>query len=239
MYGRPRSIGARIRLVSFLIAAGSITSSCGLEEYVYLGPPVNVYQSGTTLHFENNTENDPLVFRGYRAVYRFYESDSQALLDRGTVDSMYSSSPTTIFSKLLSTLGYRELLLDGQPLLTVTNPLERDDPFEIEISFDSRNTTGVTIGFAPSSATVATSPGLSCSVTRSVGASEEDGFSDLELFPNSTDLKEGQYTEISPTTYMQCYVLAYGISTANGVTEVYSQPIWFNGSLISLPVDVD
>lgn len=205
---------------------------CGIDSYVYLAPPRNVIQNGTTLHFENDVGNDVSVFRGYLLLYRFFKTSEEAASSRTQIASAFSSSPTTIYLRMQN-LGYNELLVNGSPYLNVTNMAERGDLFSIEVSFGTRNITGVTIDFAPSSAIVSVNPGFPALVTRKPknSSSEYFGFKDSDFVENDSDLKSGQYDPSTGSTYLQCYVLSYGFSS-NGVESIYSEPVWFNGSLL-------
>lgn len=206
---------------------------CGIDSYVYLAPPRNVIQNGTTLHFENDTGNDISIFRGYILLYRFFKSSEDAASSRTQIASAFSSSPTTIFLRIQN-LGYNELIVNGSPYINVTNMPERSDPFSIEVSFDTRNSTGVFIDFAPSSAVVSINPGFPALISRKPKnlSSEFFSFKDSDFVENDSDLKSGQYDLDTGLTYLQCYVLSYGFSL-DGLESIYSEPIWFNGSLLS------
>jgi len=236
MSGKPRSIGARIRLVSFLIAAGSITSSCGLEEYVYLYPP-DTSLSGDILSFSNNTGNDPTVFYGYRILYRFYSSTSFVDSAIASVSSLYTSSPTTIYDKMkASPHFFRDMKIgeDERDELVIL-AADRQDSFSVELDFQGSVSSGGDATIVLSEGSPGTTPDISSAVVvyQTISGETKVGFAQEDLvhrdgYFEDGDLYDDQYDASEGKTYLLIYVIAYGYNSSFG--NVYSEPKKFVGT---------
>lgn len=223
-------------LASVLSALVFSLASCGLENYAYLEPPLNVKNTGNVLHFENNTKNDAALFIGFKVLYRFYASEDAGETDRDKVEAYYANDPTSIYSKLTTTLGYKTLMIGtGSDVLKIASD-DKNTAFGIDIDF-SQPDIGVPIGFTET--TVSTTPdiGTPTYVYRHVYDSNNNplNFSTEDLTEGDPDLKSGQYDLNGATTYLQCYVIAYGYDW-DEYSDIYSKPVWFDGDLIALTV---
>lgn len=225
-----------IRLLLIAVSVGF--SSCGLQDYVYLEPPV-ASNDGNSLQFSNATDNDPSVFLGFKIVYKFYASEEAATEDRKKIVTAFNSNPTAIYSTMKSTAyGYRDLIIwdtasSGEKTsLNISNAADRDQDFTISIDFSGvSGGTSEDVPIAFISGSVTTEPALPSVVYRDVTeTSASIGFSadDLNVTFGYSDLGTN-YT--SNKTYVQFYIFSYGINlTASGGVDVYSKPEWFSGS---------
>lgn len=231
-----RRIVRKMITIAFLCSAGLALVSCGLEEYVYLYPPsAPIFTDSKTLQFSNNVENGAIpAFRGFKILYKFYSSPENAASDRSLI-SGYSTKDAGVTFLYMKNLKFNEIRFDQEDSLTIPDVGDRSEDFTLEISFanpDSKvaiyysaGSTSKTVGF---NVGITDDPSSSVEISRTAGTSLS--FASANLIVNTTDLLESQIDGATNKTYLQCYVLSYGLSVDLSYTgEVYSQPQAFIG----------
>ncbi len=212
-------------------AACLAMASCGLEEYVYLYPP-NAVLSGDIFTFSNDTQNDPTVFYGYRVLYRFYASASSADTAVGTVTSLYTSYPTTIYDKMKTQAGFRDVLIgpaESDELRIDAG--SRNDAFSVDLDFQASVSSGGAATMVVSEGIPVTVPDISGSVSlyQSIEGESLVGFTQSDLVYRNGIFEDGiHYDELEGKTYLLIYVMAYGYNSSFGT--VYSEPKRFIGT---------
>lgn len=213
-----------------ICAAGLVVAACGLEEYVYLEPPSSTAKVNEIYTFSNNISNDPTVFMGYKILYRFFPSSDKVDQSISSVASQFASSPTTIYTVMKDSLGYRDLKIDTDDKIEI-NFGNRQDPFTVEIDF-SRATQGIddkNVLVSIPEGGIATTPGLPKNAYRNTEQTDI-GFSSEYLVTGYNDLvQETNYSDVTGETYLLLFVLAYGLNPST-YTDVFSEPKLFVGT---------
>lgn len=213
-------------------------SACGIEEYVYLYPPDTVL-SGNIFTYSNNTGNDPVYFYGYRVLYRFYPTSTDAEAAVTTVSSLYSSYPTTIYEKMKnSPYLFRDVRIgNDQKDELLIQSADRQDAFSVDLNFQNCVSSGEDAIIIVSSGSPGTDPDISASQVlyqtisgeSLIGFSQSDLVERIGVFEEGTNFAEGK-------TYLLLYVIAYGYNSSFG--NVYSEPKKFIGTTNYISLDV-
>jgi hypothetical protein len=220
----------------FFISLSIFLTGCGLEEYAYLYPPDAWNDSGTAYYFKNSTKNDSTVFFGYHILYKFYASTDAITTAISSVESLYDSYPTSIYSKMKSSsLGYKDLVIGTSSTGLTIGQSYRDVNFTILMDFlsvtkSSGDDVPITMYSYDGGTEPTTSPSLQNFVYRSVkDGNSYKGFSQEDLVSGNDDLIAGtNYDSNTGKTYLMLYILAYGYDTTTW-NAVYSEPQYFNG----------
>lgn len=235
-------LAAGFRFYALLGAAGLAISSCGLEEYVFLYPP-DTSLSGDILSFNNNTENDPTVFYGYRILYRFFASTSAVDTAIASVSSLYTSSPTTIYRKMKESPHYfRDMKIgDDERDELIIQAADRQDSFTVELNFQNSVSSGGDATIILSVGSPVTTPDISSVVVvyQSISGEAKVGFTQADLVYRDGYFEDGdQYGDqyYAGKTYLLLYVMAYGYNSSFG--NVYSEPKKFVGTTNYLILNV-
>ena len=224
---------------AFLVAANLTLSSCGLEEYIYLYPPNSpVFTDSETLQFSNNVGNGAIPeFQGYKILYKFYKSAGNAEFDRSRISGYAAKDASVTYKYMKDDLKYNEIRFDQENSLAIPGVGDRSEEFTLEISFANPDSK-VAIYYSAGSISktvvftvgITDDPSTSAEVSRIAGTSL--GFASANLSVNSTDMLVTQIDEVLKKTYLQCYVLSFGLSITSSYTgEVYSQPQAFIGGI--------
>ena len=232
---RRGAASAVLGLALFLLPA---LVSCGLEDYVYLYPPETA-KTNEVLAFSNNIQNDPLVFYGYKILYRFYKSADAASDGIASVANLYTSYPTTVYDKMKSVLKYRDLLLgESKAADLIIDSADKQAVFTIQLDFTETVSLGNDALLAISEGSPVTVPDLSSSVVlyRSVSTPGNVGFEKNELLGYDDMVVDENYIDGSGETYLLLYVLAYGYNSS--FIPVFSEPKYFVGSVNYILLDL-
>lgn len=212
------------------LAACLALSSCGLEEYVFLYPP-DTALSGDILTFSNNTGNDPVYFFGYKILYRFYPTPTDVDGAVGTVSSLYSSNPTTIYQKMKSSpYSFRDLGIGaGQNDELLIQAADRQDLFSVDLNFQTCVSSGEDATIVVSEGSPGTDPDISSDqiIYQTISGESYVGFSQADLVERAGVFEEGVHFA-EGKTYLLLYVIAYGYNSSFG--NVYSEPKKFVGT---------
>lgn len=233
-----RYLARIMKALALLCIASLIVVSCGLEQYVYLYPPV-ADKTDTVLTFKNNPANDPAFFFGYRLLYRFCTNEAEVSSKISNVVSQFASSPTAIYAGMKN-LGFRDLKLGGPATDLIVNTADRQGAFSFTIDFTNAvsNQDGSPTFITISDSGIGTSPGIGTGLTvyRTItGQSGDIGFSYNERDKDLGYDDLGSNFE-SGYTYLLLYVIAIGYNSTIG--EIYSEPKYFVGTntYIKMPV---
>ncbi|MDR1893566.1 MAG: hypothetical protein LBQ61_02585 [Spirochaetales bacterium] len=227
----------------FLEAAGVfMVFGCGIPDYVYLEPPdisVSGNYGNSSVVFYNNTNNDPLFFKGYAVYYRFF-------LTTTALDSAVLSLTSAQGTSDLTRSGYQSLARISGPTGSFPVPLVPVVPggnnqitldFSGDLSnsstaFDTRiygpSITGISLPLGRYILQNRRDPNLTSSATRSFkpGAFYTDD-SDIPLPPSQSP------TEGVNTLYLSVFILSYGQD--NNATPIYSRPVHLGRFEIPIP----
>jgi hypothetical protein len=125
-----------IRFVILLATIAILTSSCGIDTFVYLYPvnqllnspsendPVNNYFKFKTSDEDNNSS---AYFKGYEIYYRIYSDKATRNSDVSAISAYNDANPTTALTTLVSSYRYTRMVYTGKttdiPLIegTTTN----------------------------------------------------------------------------------------------------------------------
>lgn len=229
----------RAVITALVICAACLAmASCGFEEYVYLYPPdAPIFTDSKTIQFSNNVDNAVIpAFRGFKILYKFYSSAENAARDRSSI-SGYLTKDASVTYEYMKSLKYNVIRFDQEDSLTIPGAGDRSEEFTLEISFANPDS-GVAIYYSAGSPSktvgfnvgITDNPLTSAELSRVGGTSL--GFSSANLIVNTTDLLASQINGDTKKTYLQCYVLSYGLSVDFSYTgEVYSQPQPFIGGV--------
>lgn len=159
---------ARCRF-AFLCALILGITACGIEEYIYLYPPITknspstVDPSGAYFSFTtadaDNTADAGGYFQGWEVYYRIYNSETDRAADVNDIVTKNTKDSANVFSYISSTKKYRRMtLLNGSatnsmlsaPLLKGTGtdrlveirPVSGGDEYPVEFSVDGTQLTG-------------------------------------------------------------------------------------------------
>ena len=104
----------RLRLTILVTAAISIISSCGIETYPYLYPPVIdgfPFEADTSVDFQNDGNNVPEYFEGYEFYYKLYSAAQAQAKDGSLADQEGETIEGTSGTTEVIALGYSRLFL--------------------------------------------------------------------------------------------------------------------------------
>lgn len=232
---------SRRGLAVLAAAAALVVSSCGLEEYVYLEPPDTTLSSNICT-LTNNTQNDPAVFVGYRFLYKFLPNEAAVASAISTVTSLFTSYPTSIYSRMKTSAAFRDLRIgnDEELDLAIAVP-DRGTSFMISLDY-SLAVTGTTTDQAimvVDDSGIGTQPALPAELRRTVTGYSGIGFSLTERNAVKYDdlISGANYDPDTGKTYLLIYVLAIGYDSS--FIEVYSQPAYFVGGSHSIEMSVE
>lgn len=223
----------RLRLyfrLGLLLILVVLCSTCGIANYDYLYPPTDQSDAilSTTRILSHNTENaNASSFSGYKIYYKIYGSSSDTAPDSAASDASYidsswtSTYPDTIFQKISSTYGYKEIVgLDvSNGYSLVSTPLVRIKKTSLsDAVIASLNLEDGTITITDST----TSSQTNYAIRRKVidtDASYKKFTDQLDSTDKDADVN---YTDGSKYCWIRIYAIAYGQD--NSFTDVYSIP---------------
>lgn len=215
------------------LSAVMLSSSCGLYSYPYISPPDvrTVSITGGNAIIINTGDNDPDVFRGYEIYYKFYNQSTAANDQRNDHNQIFNKLNDDA-PKVLTAAGYRRARTEKNtrddtlyPMIPVPSG-DRDDSFEIIISFNPVTTSGSKEELKAqylSSVIPLYRDIKDQNHDSSEAAASETIYKDF----NSDDL---QYTEYqdgdlpSGDVSLSMYVFSYGIH--ENIYNLYSTPVW-------------
>ncbi len=200
-----------VRGVAAAFAAVFALASCGLEEYIFLSPPIVQTPSGTNFTFRNNSENvvsTECFNYGYEFYYRLYNEAAAAETDAGTISGYASNQTPDLVLQNVKNLGYKRL---SQKTDTEVPLLGMADP--------SVDVGAITIQFPP-----AVEPSLFYGAITPIPVYRRpDGTS--VSFRDSVDLGDADLKNTNGSTtslYVQIYVFTFCLT--NDLRGVYSNP---------------
>lgn len=153
--------------IAAFLASGMI--SCGIEDYIYLYPPIarnapsSVDPSGAFFSFDtadsDNTAEAGGYFLGWEVYYRIYNSESDLASDVSDITTKNTKDPANVFSFLTSAKKYRRMTLvrdsdtnamlsapllegSGTDRLVKIRPVASGDEYPAEFSVDGTQQTG-------------------------------------------------------------------------------------------------
>jgi hypothetical protein len=230
--GRPASL-----LLPFCLGLALCVASCGLEDYPYLYPASGVsQQSGTTLDFSHNTENNSAsCFLGYEVYYRIYDGtassgvSSVASSDGAYIESSWDSVTPDVILARLKAKGYVRLIRtdrSSSPFVVISGATQSSgQSVYVTFTLDATGTGNVMVN----SATTET-----FTVRRNAYNSAGSAYRNFSDFTKGDDCN---YTTTSATdpdlAYVRAYVFAYGLDSSS-LDTVVSRPSLLTDGAIAL-----
>lgn len=234
---RERNEGRVIRL---LAAALILTlAGCGIPSVSFIADPIPLSQTGSTLRFRHDTENDSEDFKGYELYYKIYNANDLATIDG---DRSFIEGADTPGTGRLTSREFLRMVrtddglpsgdgLEDPPMLPVSASA-RDQGFEVSVDFS-----------AAAQTVVVTNPGESAASVQLFRQSvliEEQSAQSFDLFLDPAGF---QYTPGDPgsdadlalmlneaydpvNTYRATvWAIAYGLDATN-FQRIYSLPVY-------------
>ncbi len=210
------------------------TSSCGLADYPFVAPPVNVSQDALSaeVSFENNPANNPEFFEGFDIYYRFYleSNEDEQQEDLSKIDS--ESEAFVDARRLLERFDYRRMqgypadsqenVITQEPLLSVAEVAKKES-FRVEVDFGPLELLGAaqdpTISYANSAQSTSVVP-----LRKPSAASVAEAFDPTLFTTDDADMPEGYRGDGATGFILSLFAISYG--TQDLVVSIYSRPVY-------------
>lgn len=123
-----------IRFAILIAAIALLTSSCGIDTFVYLYPVNQLLNSPSETDMVNNffnfktsdeDNNSSDYFKGYEIYYRIYNDKATRGSDVSAISAYNDANPTTALTTLINTYKYSRMVYTGK--VTDTPLLDRAD----------------------------------------------------------------------------------------------------------------